>query len=384
MEYSKKVSAILLALILLITTFGTSVALADSDDYTLDSTTKTYLNAGDAKAGINSIGTYPAGTYHVYREYDGMLNISKFSGAAGAWINPSSTLSSSSSSSTSSSTSTSGEVRYTTSDLYVRSDASSSSSKLGIISEGERIVGRQVGYWFEFEYDGDTAYVAEAFTSTSYEDSSSTDTSYTSTETRYTTSSLYVRSGASSSSSKLGIIEEGAKLVGREVGYWFEFDYDGDTAYVAEAYTTSTKPSVTYTPEVAETSQSDYSVSSRRQQLVSFVKARVGYSYVYGATGPYSYDCSGLTQAAYRSIGISLNRTSRDQYAHGYSVSYNSMEPGDLIFFGDSASSIYHVGMYVGNREYVHASTPERGVVKDNVDSWWPRTYYYGVKRIVD
>ncbi len=81
---------------------------------------------------------------------------------------------------------------------------------------------------------------------------------------------------------------------------------------------------------------------------------------------------------------MTLNRVSRYQYNHGYSVSFNNMKPGDLMFFGKSAGSIYHVAMYVGNGRMVHASNPSRGIVNDSVYSNWVNRELYGIKRIAD
>lgn len=82
-----------------------------------------------------------------------------------------------------------------------------------------------------------------------------------------------------------------------------------------------------------------------------------GKPYVWGAEGPNSYDCSGLTSWAYRQVGIDIPRSSRAQYTVGVSVPYGQWKEGDLLFYGGSPSSIHHVAMYVGGGMLVHAST---------------------------
>jgi peptidoglycan DL-endopeptidase CwlO len=82
--------------------------------------------------------------------------------------------------------------------------------------------------------------------------------------------------------------------------------------------------------------------------------AQVGDPYVWGAAGPGSFDCSGLTQYAYAAAGISLPHSSGMQSQMGTSVSLSSAAPGDLLFF---YSPVSHVAMYVGNGQMVHAST---------------------------
>ncbi|HRC14000.1 MAG TPA: C40 family peptidase, partial [Dermatophilaceae bacterium] len=106
--------------------------------------------------------------------------------------------------------------------------------------------------------------------------------------------------------------------------------------------------------------------SGRAAQAVAFAKAQVGKAYVYGATGPNAYDCSGLTGAAYRSAGISLPRTSSAQYGVGTRVSLRQLQPGDLVFY---YSPISHVGIYVGNGMIVHAANPRSGVRYASVTS---------------
>jgi len=84
---------------------------------------------------------------------------------------------------------------------------------------------------------------------------------------------------------------------------------------------------------------------------IAAARTRLGMPYVWGATGPTSFDCSGLTQWAYRQAGVSIPRTSRQQYAALPKVPLSRLAPGDLVFYatdvGD-ASTIHHVGMYVG------------------------------------
>jgi cell wall-associated NlpC family hydrolase len=79
-----------------------------------------------------------------------------------------------------------------------------------------------------------------------------------------------------------------------------------------------------------------------------------GKPYVWGAAGPDSYDCSGLTMWAWAQAGVSLPHQSAEQQALGTPVSQGQLQPGDLVFFGSPA---YHVGMYIGNGMMVHAPT---------------------------
>ena len=98
---------------------------------------------------------------------------------------------------------------------------------------------------------------------------------------------------------------------------------------------------------------------SRAAAALSYAYSKLGSPYVWGATGPDAFDCSGLVQAAYRSAGISLPRTTYAQIDAGRRVPRSELAPGDLVFF---YSGISHVGIYVGNGMMIHAPNPSAPV----------------------
>ncbi|MFI1650482.1 NlpC/P60 family protein [Streptomyces avidinii] len=100
--------------------------------------------------------------------------------------------------------------------------------------------------------------------------------------------------------------------------------------------------------------------------IVNFARAQVGKAYVMGGTGPSSFDCSGLVQAAYRQAGITLPRMSQAQSSAGTSVSLNALQPGDILYWG-SKGSAYHVAIYVGGGKFVGAQNPSTGIVERNL-----------------
>ncbi|GAA3771224.1 NlpC/P60 family protein [Streptomyces phyllanthi] len=95
--------------------------------------------------------------------------------------------------------------------------------------------------------------------------------------------------------------------------------------------------------------------SSRAAAALSYAYGKLGSPYVWGATGPDAFDCSGLTQAAYRAAGVSLPRTTYAQIGAGQHVARDQLLPGDLVFF---YSGVSHVGIYVGNGQMIHAPRP--------------------------
>ena len=113
----------------------------------------------------------------------------------------------------------------------------------------------------------------------------------------------------------------------------------------------------------------------KQNKVVALAKAQVGKPYVWGATGPYSFDCSGLTSYVYRhSLGRNITRTTYTQVHQGKSVAVSTatLKKGDLLFWG-SASAPYHVGIYVGGGRFVHAATPSQGVINQRLSYYfWP------------
>ncbi|CAM5270229.1 NlpC/P60 family protein OS=Streptomyces tendae OX=1932 GN=GUR47_16785 PE=3 SV=1 [Streptomyces tendae] len=104
---------------------------------------------------------------------------------------------------------------------------------------------------------------------------------------------------------------------------------------------------------------------SRAAAAVAYAYQKLGSPYVWGATGPHAFDCSGLTQAAYRAAGVSLPRTTYAQIDAGRRVPRSELRPGDLVFF---YSGISHVGIYVGNGRMIHAPNPSAPVRVAPVD----------------
>ncbi|WP_340376735.1 NlpC/P60 family protein [Streptomyces sp. SS7] len=125
-------------------------------------------------------------------------------------------------------------------------------------------------------------------------------------------------------------------------------------------------------PAPPSTSSSDSSYTGQAEKALAFARAQIGKPYVCGATGPDSYDSSGLTQAAWRAAGVSLPRTTYDQVNAGTAVSLADARPGDLVFFYDDIS---HAGICLGNGMMIHAPKPGSYVREESI-------YYDGESNI--
>ncbi|MET9305314.1 NlpC/P60 family protein [Streptomyces cellulosae] len=113
-----------------------------------------------------------------------------------------------------------------------------------------------------------------------------------------------------------------------------------------------------------ETPPADSSYGTKAEKALAFARAQIGKPYVWGATGPGSYDCSGLTQAAWKAAGVSLPRTTYDQVNAGTTVPVSQAQPGDLVFFYDDVT---HVGLYIGNGMMIHAPKPGTYVREESI-----------------
>lgn len=114
------------------------------------------------------------------------------------------------------------------------------------------------------------------------------------------------------------------------------------------------------------------------QAAIAFARAQIGEPYRWGASGPSSWDCSGLTAGAWQAGGSSLPHYSVAQYQQSTPISAGELQPGDLVFWGSSKDpdSIYHVALYVGDGKIIHAPRTGRPVVEESMYYWITPNFY--------
>ena len=252
-------------------------------------------------------------------------------------------------------------VKYVTaSSLNVRSGAGTNYSVLGSLIKGSKVeVISESNGWSKIKYNGSVGYVSSKYLTTS---------STANTTTKYVTaSSLNVRSGAGTNYSVLGSLSKGSKVeVISESNGWSKINYNGSVGYVSSQY-------------LSATSSGSTSTSSSVDKVISYAKSLLGKPYVWGAQGPSSFDCSGYTYYVFKnSANITLPRVSQDQSNYGTYVSRSNLRAGDLVFFDTSGvndGNVSHVGIYLGNNQFIHASSSKKKVVISEMTSYYSEAF---------
>ena len=122
--------------------------------------------------------------------------------------------------------------------------------------------------------------------------------------------------------------------------------------------------------------------TSSAQAVVNLAYSKLGSPYVWGAEGPNSFDCSGLTSYVYKNAaGVSLPRTSSAQSGYGKTVSKSNLQPGDLVFFG--SGSVSHVGIYIGGGNMIHSPKPGESVKITSINSSYYSGRFITAKRVL-
>lgn len=266
--------------------------------------------------------------------------------------------------------------------LNVRSGPGPSHAKIGSLSSGAQVeILEQLDGWCRIELNGKTGYISSQYVTLTQGQPSAPDAQpaaqpepqpepesqleqsvpqETKTLGMVSTSSLNVRSGPSASHEKVATLSSGAQVeILEKLDGWYRIE----NGYVSADYILIM----------------DGSLSQLQAQIVAYARTFLGCAYVYGGNGPKSFDCSGLTKYVYNHFGYSINRTATQQLKNGITVSKENLQPGDLVFFNSEGTGVNratHVGIYIGNGEFLHASNKKVGVTITSLsDPYRVRTY---------
>ena len=251
------------------------------------------------------------------------------------------------------------------SDVRMRSGPSTNYSILGTYQNGTplTITGTENG-WTKVTIGGVSGYIRSDYVSGGGADSKAGYIKGT---------GVRMRSGASTTSSILGVYNTGTKMtITGESGNWYKVSYSGRDGYVNSTYVTTTKSDGGSKPS-----------GSIGETIVATAKQYMGAPYVYGGMSPSGFDCSGFVNYVYKLCGYSMSRVASSIYNNnGTYVEKANLQLGDLVFFASNSSSIGHVGIYIGNGQFIHSSSGAGCVVISDLSSSYYLKNYVGAKRI--
>ena len=231
---------------------------------------------------------------------------------------------------------------------------------------------------------------------------------------------LRVRKGPSTDTEEIHSLSKNSRvqIIGQE-GKWYKIDIKGKIGYVSSKYISDTKlPETTSRsgstikneeikevettetkkeemqkveekaeerPKETNTEQQITTSGTTGTAVVEYAKKYLGYKYKSGGASPSTgFDCSGFTTYVYKHFGISLNRSSKDQIKNGVAVEKNNLQPGDLVIFNNDANTkIGHVGIYIGDGNFIHASNPKGGIKITTLLSGYYAQRYVGARRVI-
>ena len=309
-----------------------------------------------------------------------------------------------------------GEIKsgigfVTASALRLRSEPNTDSQTIDVAYNGEVVVVvDQIGDWYKVIYDLQDGYMHSDYLSVL--DRENAELGYGRINDTY----VNVRTGPSTDYSVVRMSNEGdlAYIIGLNCG-WYKVIYGEDICYIRSDYVDLTEVpyendasnksplffrggvSIGVSPSASllnsssgNTDSSDTgsgSVSENAsigQQMADKALTYNGYPYVWGGASPSTgFDCSGLVYYIAKCFGYSIPHGSTSQYAYGTYVEKSDLQPGDFVFFENTyTEGISHVGIYLGNGDFIHASSSETGVKISNLNEAYYINHYYGARRI--
>lgn len=277
----------------------------------------------------------------------------------------------------------SGVGTVNTDALRLRDEANTTSTILATASKGDTVVILEDAGngWYKVDYNTVEGYMSGEYLTVS----AKSDVTIGYGLVQSGGSTLNVRSGPGTSYSKVTSLSDNTvvTIVGIDNGWYKIKTSAGTVGYVSSEYMVTCKDSAGSRGD-GTTAVAVSSNSSMGSQVVAYAKQFLGVPYVYGGNGPSCFDCSGFTSYVYRHFGYTLNRTASTQLSNGVAVSKSELQPGDLVFFRYNTSyPASHVGIYIGNGQFIHASTNKYMVQIDQLTTGHYANVYIAARRIL-
>lgn len=257
----------------------------------------------------------------------------------------------------------------TGSSLRMRAEASTSSSILTTLNKDTTlaVLDQPVLGWYKVAYAGKTGFVSADYVALDEDN-------IFETYGRVNADAVNVRTDTSTESDTLGTLVGGSVVtVNGLLRGWYDVTCESGTrGYIRSDFVDLISSGA----------------SANGSAVVALAQQYLGVRYVYGGASPSAFDCSGYTMYIMKQFGYNLPHTATGQWKSGYGtkVSYAEMMPGDLVFFCDPSRSLgkacSHVGIYVGNGQFIHASSSKHGVIYSDLTSGYYNNYFVGAIRM--
>ncbi|MDR0861960.1 MAG: C40 family peptidase [Oscillospiraceae bacterium] len=286
-------------------------------------------------------------------------------------------------------TASAGDIAYgaatvSASLLNVRSGPSTESSIIATVGENVIVVilDKANDEWYYINYNGTKGYAkAEYFKNVLLAENFSAIGTVTAKD-------VFLRESPSTSANVLGTYDTDTvmSVIGINTG-WYKVRYDGKTGYLRSDFMeiTGSASGTTRANTAAKSGGSTAPAHSETgNEIADFALQYLGYKYVYGGASPSGFDCSGFTSYVYKQFGYGITRNASGQWRdNGTKISKSELAAGDLVFFSSNGGkSVTHVGLYIGDQEFIHASGTNVGVVISRLDSSYYQNVWWGAKRI--
>lgn len=256
----------------------------------------------------------------------------------------------------------------TTTAVNLRTGAGTGNAIIATVGEGTAlIVEADTGSgWYKVNYDGESGYMSADYLSFS-------ETMDLTAQGWVDGSDVRMRAAAGTDSEIVRVTTygESVEILGVD-GEWYKVSAGGKTGYIRGDYVSFTEPDPSQAP----------ASSSIGEQIVAFAEQFLGTPYVWAGSSPSGFDCSGFVSYVFKNFGYTVNRTAASMYTNGVAVDKSELQIGDAVFFASSSESIGHVGIYIGDGEFIHSSSGCGYVTISGLDESYYSRMYVGARRI--
>jgi uncharacterized protein YraI len=252
--------------------------------------------------------------------------------------------------------------------VNLRTGAGTGNAIIATVGEGTAlIVEADTGSgWYKVNYDGESGYMSADYLSFS-------ETMDLTAQGWVDGSDVRMRAAAGTDSEIVRVTTygESVEILGVD-GEWYKVSAGGKTGYIRGDYVSFTEPDPSQAP----------AAGSIGEQIVAFAEQFLGTPYVWAGSSPSGFDCSGFVSYVFKNFGYTVNRTAASMYTNGVAVDKSELQIGDAVFFASSSESIGHVGIYIGDGEFIHSSSGCGYVTISGLDESYYSRMYVGARRI--